>query len=444
MVRPYLPISQPSPPPRVSPAMPVLDTTPPVVARPWPGRGAVEFLPRDCRPGPRPPGCRGVDPDPASAATRSIIRPPSVTALTGDVVAAAADGDLGRLLAADARTASTTSGHRAAAGDQRGPFVDQPVVHAAGLLVRRIRGVDQLAGERRPDLVREPRSDRSSALLFPTERTQAGEPIGADTTSWRVPSVATGPGWLPAQQGVVQARRHRCEDGVGGWRRCWLGEEPGQPAGIVAAGKHQHRLVATLQHGVKALTGTTRPRRMTRLTQATPLPSSPPTRAPSAAEPAATANRCNPSGSCRSRTLRLHGSGPLVCSGTRNRRSSAGSVPPWTMTENATTTKMISYSFWGLAATRLDDEHAEQDRHRALEAGPHEQPLAAGQPEPPQQRPGQYRADDQRQVPPRAPVRQPRPVDGQACNRMVRPSIVNATISARLASVAWNRAISRW
>ena len=34
-VRPYLPMSHPMPPPRVSPAIPVLETTPPVVASPW-------------------------------------------------------------------------------------------------------------------------------------------------------------------------------------------------------------------------------------------------------------------------------------------------------------------------------------------------------------------------------------------------------------------------
>src|SRR5262245_35156156 len=42
--RPYLPISQPSPPPRVSPAMPVVETTPPVTAR-LKLRFAVELTP---------------------------------------------------------------------------------------------------------------------------------------------------------------------------------------------------------------------------------------------------------------------------------------------------------------------------------------------------------------------------------------------------------------
>ena len=34
MAMPYLPISQPKPPPSVSPAMPVVEMTPPVVASP--------------------------------------------------------------------------------------------------------------------------------------------------------------------------------------------------------------------------------------------------------------------------------------------------------------------------------------------------------------------------------------------------------------------------
>jgi len=37
-----------------------------------------------------------------------------------------------------------------------------------------------------------------------------------------------------------------------------------------------------------------------------------------------------------------HGSGSMVRSGIFSRRSSHGTVPPCTMTENATTTKMIS------------------------------------------------------------------------------------------------------
>jgi hypothetical protein len=114
------------------------------------GRGTVEFLPRGAALGPDHLLQR-VDPDPAHR--RQVDHQAAVgDRQAGHVVAAAADRDLGRLLAAEPERVHHV-GHRAAAGDQRGPFVDQPVVHAAGLLVGRIRGADQLAAERRPDLV---------------------------------------------------------------------------------------------------------------------------------------------------------------------------------------------------------------------------------------------------------------------------------------------------
>jgi hypothetical protein len=49
-----------------------------------------------------------------------------------------------------------------------------------------------------------------------------------------------------------------------------------------------------------------------------------------------------PLGSCRNRMPRLHGSGPTMRSGIPRHPASHGTVPPWTTTENATTTKMIS------------------------------------------------------------------------------------------------------
>ena len=78
MVRPYLPISQPSPPPRVSPAMPVVETTPPVVASPWQAAARLSSFQVT------PPCAQTVRRAGSTLmpfiGARSIIRPPSVTA----------------------------------------------------------------------------------------------------------------------------------------------------------------------------------------------------------------------------------------------------------------------------------------------------------------------------------------------------------------------------
>jgi DNA-binding SARP family transcriptional activator len=94
-VMPYLPISQPSPPPRVRPAIPVLETTPPVVA----GRGPVELFPGHPALRPyRPP--RRVDPDPFHR--RQVDHQAAVgDAQASHVAASAAHRYLARLLAAE-------------------------------------------------------------------------------------------------------------------------------------------------------------------------------------------------------------------------------------------------------------------------------------------------------------------------------------------------------
>src|SRR6266568_1969684 len=78
MVRPYLPISQPSPPPRVSPAIPVVETTPPVVASPWQAAARLSSfqVTPPCAQTVRLAGSTRIP----FIGARSIIRPPSVTA----------------------------------------------------------------------------------------------------------------------------------------------------------------------------------------------------------------------------------------------------------------------------------------------------------------------------------------------------------------------------
>jgi len=76
MVSPWTPISQPTPPPRVSPPTPVVEIWPPVIARralPWPDRRAPLAPAADAG---GPP--LGIDPDLVEAA-RSSTSPPSVT-----------------------------------------------------------------------------------------------------------------------------------------------------------------------------------------------------------------------------------------------------------------------------------------------------------------------------------------------------------------------------
>src|SRR6201996_1979669 len=117
------------------------------------GRRAVEFLPGD--PGLCPYGLPGpVYPDPFHR--RKVDHQPAVRdRQAGDVVPAAADRYLGRLLAADDDRVLNIR-DRAAPGDKRGPLVDQAVVDPPGLLVARLTGADQLAGERGGHLVGKP------------------------------------------------------------------------------------------------------------------------------------------------------------------------------------------------------------------------------------------------------------------------------------------------
>jgi hypothetical protein len=130
--------------------MPVVDTTPPVVASPVAGRGPVELVPGDAalRPdGPPPP----VHLD--ALHRREVDHQAAVgDGQAGDVVTAAAHGNLCGLLAAH-RHGVGHVGDGAAPRDEPGALVDQAVLHPADLLVSRVRGTDELTRERGPHLV---------------------------------------------------------------------------------------------------------------------------------------------------------------------------------------------------------------------------------------------------------------------------------------------------
>ena len=130
--------------------MPVVETTPPVVAEPVQLGVAVEFLPQHAALRARG-ASGGVDVDPfhrrqvdhQAAVDR---RPPR------DVVAAAADRDV------EVQRARQLDGvgdvrHALAARDQRRPFVDEAVVDAAHLVVAGIGRLKKLAGKGRRDLI---------------------------------------------------------------------------------------------------------------------------------------------------------------------------------------------------------------------------------------------------------------------------------------------------
>ena len=130
--------------------------------QPVAGRGPVELFPGDAALRPDSPP-RRIDSD--SLHRREVDHQAAVSDReTGDAVAAAAHGNLGCLIAANVHRVHDV-GDGAAPGDERGPLVDQAVVHPAGLLVSRVCGADQLTGERRPYLVGS--HDRVAHLISP-------------------------------------------------------------------------------------------------------------------------------------------------------------------------------------------------------------------------------------------------------------------------------------
>ena len=142
--RPYFGISQPRPPPSVRPAMPVVPTTPPVVARPWSCVSRLSSF-HSTPPCARATCARRVDVD--SLHRRQIDHQAVVDrGAAGDVVAAAADGDLEAERARELHGIGDV-GRPVAAGDQRRPLVDEPVVHAAGVVIAGIVGLEELTAE---------------------------------------------------------------------------------------------------------------------------------------------------------------------------------------------------------------------------------------------------------------------------------------------------------
>ena len=143
-LRPWARIIAPRPPPRVSPATPVTDTSPPGVASPW------TWVARSTSPQVAP-ACTWAVRAVASTCTariadRSMTRPSSHTALpatwwppprmlTHRTVVA---GDPYRL---------DDVGHVRAAGDHGGVSIDEPVPDPAGLVVAGMVAVDDLAAQ---------------------------------------------------------------------------------------------------------------------------------------------------------------------------------------------------------------------------------------------------------------------------------------------------------
>ena len=100
--------------------------------------------------------------------------------------------------------------------------------------------------------------------------------------------------------------------------------------------------------------------------------------------PAVTMKRCRPSGSSWKRMPRLHGSGSMVRSGIFSRRASRGHRPALHDDRERHDDEDDLVDARRVRAPGRDDERAQQDRHRALEAGPQdEQALAAAQPDRP-------------------------------------------------------------
>src|SRR6266545_4366335 len=194
---------------------------------------------------------------------------------------------------------------------------------------------------------------------------------------------------------------------------------------------------------VELWTGTSWPPRITRLIHTSSPTARSPMVHPSAGEPAATRWRRSPRGSLRNRTPRLHGSGSTVRIGTPSLAATAGTRLPWTMTEKATTTKMTAYSRVAsgspavsrkvpsrIGTAPFSPAHNTNNRSpHASRTGSSSRPTSSG-------RTTNVSSTASVRPMPHAPP------SGRVCRPTVRPSTMNATISARLASAPWNRSMS--
>ena len=134
-------ISHPMPPPSVKPAIPVLPTTPPVVARPCTWVSRLSSFHKT------PPWARAVR---ARGSTwipfigdRSISRPSIERGMPGDVVAAAAHRDV-EIKRPCQRDRIDDIGDAVTAGDRGRMLVDQAVVHPPPSVVAGVGGLQRV------------------------------------------------------------------------------------------------------------------------------------------------------------------------------------------------------------------------------------------------------------------------------------------------------------
>ena len=148
--RPYFAISQPSPPPRVRPAMPVVEIAPPVTASPC--AAVSRFSSRQstppCARTVRAPGSTWIP----FIGERSIISAPSTTARPATLWPPPRTQISRPCRAREPDRVRDVRGVLAAR-DQRRPPVDQPVVDAARLLVAVVARLQDAAGKRGPQLL---------------------------------------------------------------------------------------------------------------------------------------------------------------------------------------------------------------------------------------------------------------------------------------------------
>ena len=146
IVRPCLPISQPRPPPRVSPAMPVFDTVPPVVASPnaCVSRSSSRHRTPPCAVAVRAVGSTRMP----FIGLRSMTNPPSFVAIARRAVPAAADRHHQAVLDGE-RQRPLHVRHSPAAGDHRRTAIDVAVPHPPRRVVAVIGAPQQLAAEDR-------------------------------------------------------------------------------------------------------------------------------------------------------------------------------------------------------------------------------------------------------------------------------------------------------
>ena len=149
-VRPWARMSQPMPPPRVKPAMPVVEMSPPVVARP---KACVSWS-KSAQVAPASATARR-----AAGSTRMAVHAREVDddavvdgGEAGDGVPAAAHGDLEVLGAGELERAHHVC-DAGAPDDERGTAVEGAVPDHAGLVVAGVGGGDDLAAQALAELL---------------------------------------------------------------------------------------------------------------------------------------------------------------------------------------------------------------------------------------------------------------------------------------------------